>query len=29
LICCTSELVDGWEIAKNSPAKIFLNEEVF
>ena len=29
LICGTCELVDGWEIAKSSPAKVFLNEEVF
>lgn len=28
LICGTCELVDGWEIAKSSPAKVFLNEEV-
>ena len=28
LICCNCELVDGWEIARNSAAKIFLDEEV-
>ena len=28
MICCTCEQVDGWKIARNSGAKIFLDEEV-
>ncbi|KAJ7376625.1 hypothetical protein OS493_033503 [Desmophyllum pertusum] len=27
LICCNCELVNGWETARNSAAKIFLDEE--
>ncbi|RMX54135.1 hypothetical protein pdam_00017386 [Pocillopora damicornis] len=27
MICCTCEQVDGWKIARNSGAKIFLDEE--
>ncbi|XP_022798961.1 integrator complex subunit 8-like [Stylophora pistillata] len=28
MICCTCEQVDGWKIARNCGAKIFLDEEV-
>ena len=28
LICCTCEWVDGWKIARNSGARIFMEEEV-